>query len=97
MKRVLITLGAAFTLTACSLSTGILSAGPDTFSLTEKDSPILGGSIKAQQSATVEAQAYCQKQGRIFLAVNQNETAPRADVGSTGYSLMFKCLTPGTQ
>jgi len=82
-------------LAACSMSTGVLSIGPDTYSLTEKDAPILGGSIKAQQSAAADAQAYCQKQGRVFVAVTQTETAPRADFGSTGYSLTFMCLMSG--
>lgn len=82
-------------LTACAASTGILPAGPDTYAVTAKFAPIRGGSLAAQPEALSEAQTFCQSQGRVFVAVQMGETAPKADVGSTGYQIVFKCLPPG--
>jgi hypothetical protein len=79
----------------CAASTGILPAGPDTYAVTAKFAPIRGGSLAAQPEALAEAQTFCQNQGRVFLAVQMGETAPRAEFGSTGYQIVFKCLAAG--
>jgi hypothetical protein len=55
---------------ACAVSTGILPAGPDTYTVTERRSPVLGGSVEAQKVATLEANDYCAKQGRVFQPMN---------------------------
>jgi hypothetical protein len=81
-------------LAACAGSTGVLPAGPDTYAVTAKFAPIRGGSLAAQPEALAEAQGYCQNQARIFLPVQMGETAPRAEFGSTGYQIVFKCLLP---
>src|SRR5260370_30339622 len=58
---------AAASLFGCQMGTGILRAGPDTYTLTEHAAPILGGSTTAQQTALTKANAYCAQQGRQFL------------------------------
>jgi hypothetical protein len=94
MKQLAIAAGAA-ALTACSMGTGILPAGPDTYTVTERRAPVLGGSTTAQQSAMTEANAFCAQQGRQFLPVDM-ATPPSANpYGTTGYSVTFRCLLPG--
>ena len=65
-------------LTACSMGTGILPAGPDTYTVTERRAPVLGGSTTAQQAAMTEANAFCAQQGRQFLPVDM-VTPPSAN------------------
>jgi hypothetical protein len=48
-----------FMLFACSQGTGILPAGPDTYTVTEHRAPILGGASEAQRVALTEANDYC--------------------------------------
>jgi hypothetical protein len=92
--RLLASAGLGAALAGCAASTGILPAGPDTYAVTAKFAPIRGGSLAAQPEALAEAQSYCQNQARVFLPVQMGETAPRADFGSTGYQIVFKCLPP---
>jgi len=54
---------AAASLFGCQMGTGILPAGPDTYTLTERAAPILGGSTTAQQTALTKANAHCAQQG----------------------------------
>jgi hypothetical protein len=46
-------------LAACTTSTGVIPAGPNTYALTVRVSPIAGGSMAAQPKALATAQAYC--------------------------------------
>ena len=66
MRYVLMTV-AAFAITGCAASSGILPAGPNTYIVTERFAPIRGGSGEAQRTALTEANAYCAGQGRQFL------------------------------
>jgi hypothetical protein len=52
------------------MGTGILPAGPDTYMVTERRAPVLGGSTAAQQAGMTEANAYCAQQGKQFLPVD---------------------------
>jgi hypothetical protein len=91
----LATVAAAAVLTACSMGTGILPAGPDTYTVTERRAPVLGGSTTAQQAAMTEANAFCAQQGRQFLPVDM-ATPPSANpYGTTSYSVTFRCLLAG--
>jgi hypothetical protein len=83
-------------LTACSMGTGILPAGPDTYTVTERRAPVLGGSTTAQQAAMTEANAFCAQQGRQFLPVDTVALASISNpYGTTGYSVTFRCLLAG--
>jgi hypothetical protein len=82
-------------LCACAWSTGILPAGLNTYTVSERYAPVRGGSTTAQQVAMTEANAFCAQQGRLFLPVN---TAIPFDLnmwGTTGYQVTFRCLLPG--
>lgn len=93
MKRTLLVVVAGC-LVGCQMGTGILPAGPNTYTLTKKVAPILGGSMTAQKQALTEANAYCTQQGRQF-APAQMGAAPSANpYGPTDYTVTFRCLLP---
>ena len=82
-------------LAGCQISSGVLPAGPNTYTLTERASPILGGSMTAQRTALEKANAYCKSQGREMMPLGLNELRglnnPEAQ---TGYTATFRCLLP---
>jgi hypothetical protein len=78
---------ATLCLTACAASTGILPAGPDTYTVTEAYAPVRGGSTTAKQVALPEANQFCEERGRKFLPMNMSE-------GPTKYTVTFRCLLP---
>jgi hypothetical protein len=89
----MVTLGAA--LGGCATSTGILPAGPDTYTISERYSPIRGGSDEAQRDVLTKANEYCSQQGRQFVPNNMGQTAGMMNQNTTtGYSTTFKCLLP---
>jgi len=78
-------------LTACSQGTGILPAGPDTYTVTKHRAPVLGGAKEAQRVAMTEANDYCVQSGRKFFPLNMAEQAA-VPAGGPGYSVTFRCL-----
>lgn len=79
----------------CASSTGILPAGPDTYTLSEKFAPVRGGSDEAQRSALTKANEYCTQQGKVFVPNNMGQAGDLANpYGPTGYTVTFKCLLP---
>ena len=96
MNKLLATVAATAVLSACAMGTGILPAGPDTYTVTERRAPVLGGSTSAQQAAMTEANAFCAQQGRQFLPVDVVTLASISNpYGTTGYSVTFRCLLAG--
>jgi hypothetical protein len=80
---------------ACASSTGVLPAGPDTYTITEKYAPVRGGAVEAERQSLSEADAFCAQQGRKFVPVNMNDVAnPANPNGATGYTVTFRCLAP---
>ena len=86
---------AALTLAGCASSTGILPAGPDTYTMSEKFAPIRGGGDEAERDTLTKADKYCADMGRVFVPNNmgQNNLANNP-YGPTGYTLTFRCLLP---
>jgi hypothetical protein len=82
-------------LTGCAASTGILPAGPDTYTVTERFAPIRGGATTAEQTALTEANAYYANLGRQFIATNMVTPSSANPWGPTSYSVTFRCLMPG--
>ena len=76
-------------------STGILPAGPDTYTVTARNEGIFGGSAQAQQAALAEATQYCQRQNLVFVSATTNQVSGVTTPTWTGYTLTFRCL-PGT-
>jgi hypothetical protein len=89
----IVALGAA--LGGCASSTGILPAGPDTYTLSERFAPVRGGGDEAQRDALMKANEFCIQQGRQFVPNNMGQAGNLANpYGPTGYAVTFKCLLP---
>jgi hypothetical protein len=80
-------------LTGCASSTGILPAGPDTYTLSEKFAVVRGGGDEAERVALTKANDYCAQQNRQFVPSNMGQTGNFASP-PTGYTVTFKCLPP---
>jgi hypothetical protein len=78
---------AVLLLCACASSTGILPAGPDTYTITERLAPIRGGGDAAQADALTKADQFCAEKGRQFVpALMGNSVGPP----NTGYTVTFQ-------
>ena len=74
-------------------STGILPAGPNTYTVSETVAPIQGGGAEAQRRAITEANAYCGKMDKVFVPDNMSQGGNLANqYGPTGYNVTFRCL-----
>jgi hypothetical protein len=82
----------ATALSGCAMSSGILPAGPDAYTVTERFAPIRGGATTAQQTALTEANSFCAEQGRQFTPLDMKELASANLYGSTSYAVTFRCL-----
>lgn len=95
MRYLFLLLGSAAVLVGCASSTGILPAGPDTYTLSEKFAPVRGGGDEAQRVALTEANEFCAKQGRQFVPAMMGQSGALTNpYGPTGYTVTFKCLLP---
>jgi hypothetical protein len=93
--RVLGVLALCALLAACASSTGILPAGPDTYTLSERFAPVRGGGDEAQRDALTKANDFCAQQSRVFVPNNMGAAGNLANPnGPTGYSVTFRCLPP---
>jgi hypothetical protein len=91
--RGLIMVMACAALGGCASSTGILPAGPDTYTISERFAPVRGGGNEAERDALTKANEYCQQQGRVFVPNNMGQSGNLAHpYGATGYTVTFKCL-----
>jgi hypothetical protein len=79
---------------ACAASTGVLPAGPDTYTITEKFSPLRGGSTEAKRAALTKASDFCAEKGRVFAPSIMREGGYNPQYGNTGYMVTFRCLPP---
>lgn len=85
----------AMLLAGCASSTGILPAGPDTYTLSEKFAPVRGGGDEAQRVALTKANEFCTEKGRTFVPAMMGQSGAMANpYGPTGYTVTFKCLLP---
>jgi hypothetical protein len=94
MRAVMIATALALGACTTSRSTGILPAGPDTYTLTERFAPIVGGRDEAERQALTKADAFCTEKGRKFVPSNMGQAGNLANVNgpTTGYAVTFKCL-----
>jgi hypothetical protein len=79
---------------ACANSTGVLPAGPDTYTITEKFAPVRGGSTEAKRVALTKANDFCTEKGRVFVPSIMRESGDETQYGRTGYLVTFRCLPP---
>jgi hypothetical protein len=79
----------------CAHSTGILPAGPDTYTISERVAPLRGGGAEAERSALTQASDFCAQQGRQFVPNNMGQSGNLTNPsGPTGYTVTFRCLLP---
>src|SRR5476651_1031840 len=82
-------------LAGCASSTGILPAGPDTYTLSERFAPIRGGGDEAQREALTKANNFCAEKGRVFVPATMGQAGALYNpYGPTGYTVTFRCLLP---
>jgi hypothetical protein len=91
MRYALLT-AALFVVVACTTSTGVMPAGPNSYALTVRVSPIAGGSMAAQPKALAAAQAYCQTQGREMMLTSSEVVNERQAATPPEYGITFRCL-----
>jgi hypothetical protein len=94
MRRFSIAIIITVLLVGCTTSTGVIPAGPNSYVLTVRMSPIMGGAMAAQPVALERASDYCQGQGRDMMLVNSQVIAEREAVTPPQYSITFRCLLP---
>jgi hypothetical protein len=80
-------------LAGCATSTGVLPAGPDTYTISEKYAPVLGGGDEAEKDTLTKANDFCTQKGLMFVPSNMGQSGGYAPAsGRNGYSVTFKCL-----
>ena len=94
MRYSIVIVSATLSLTGC-VSTGILPAGPNTYTVTESVDPMLGGSVAAQKRSLTAANAFCLEKGREFLPLEMFAPRSASPYGPTDYSVTFRCLPAG--
>ena len=83
MRAFLLVVAIAIMLGGCGSSRGILPAGPDTYTLTERYAAIRGGGNEAARDALLKAHDFCTTMGRKFVPGNVDQA-----------TVTFKCLLP---
>ena len=73
-------------------STGILPAGPDTYTITERMTVLLGGSDVAERDAVTKASDFCTQKGLEYVPNNMN-TTPGNPSNFPSYTVTFQCLS----
>jgi hypothetical protein len=79
----------------CGTTTGIRTIGPDIYVVSEMRAPVLGGGPEAQRVVLVEATAFCQQQGRVFVPLDlRPDGDPYTPYYPTAFDATFRCAPP---
>jgi hypothetical protein len=88
-------LSATLLLASCAVSVGVQPAGPDSFIVSERRAPVLGGGPEAERVALAEATQFCQQTGRIFTPIAMGPSGnPYGAYGPTTFTATFRCRQP---
>jgi hypothetical protein len=80
---------------ACAVSFGVVPVGPDSFAVSERRAPVLGGGPEARRAALAEANDFCAAQGRAFVPLAMGPFGnPYSAYGPSGFTATFRCLPP---
>ena len=75
-------------LTGCGFSSGLVTVGPETYTLVEERSPVLGGGLEADRVVRTEAGSLCLRQGRVGRILDLRPAGdPFTIYYPTGYAL----------
>jgi putative hemolysin len=81
--------------TGSSASAAAVSAGPDTYTMSEHFAPVGIDSAEVERDTLYKAEQYCAQRGRQFAQVNKNLSGNLANpYGPTDFTVTFKCLAP---
>jgi hypothetical protein len=92
MKKVTIYIAIAAILSSCASSSGVLTTGPDTYTISTSASPGRGGVPEAIRMAYQEAGAECTRQGREILVLDEKSSSPTWTEGMAKATVQFRCL-----
>jgi hypothetical protein len=90
--KLVITISAAFILTACSSSSGVIKTGPDSFTISTSASPGKGGVPAAKRIAYQEAGEECaRRNGMEVITLSEKASTPTWTEGMANMELNFRC------
>jgi hypothetical protein len=93
MRIYIFTVLAVVGLTGCSLTSGIVPIGPNTYVLSEMRAPVRGGGAEAQRVVLAEADGFCRRQGRDLVMLDlRPDGDPRVRDWPTQFDATFQCL-----
>ena len=96
MKTILLVI--TLSITGCATSTGVIPAGPDTYTITT-DSRV-GGVSAIKKKGIQDAKAYCASSGKKLRTVRPPTLSTQKNFfgnENTTYTLTFRCLTTGDE
>ncbi len=94
MRIYLFTLVAGILLAGCSLTSGVVPIGPNTYVLSELRAPVRGGGAAAQRAVLAESDGFCRLQGRDMVMLELRPGGdPRVEEWPTQFDATFQCLT----
>ncbi len=93
MRIYVLILLAGIGLEGCSLTSGIVPIGPNTYVLSEMRAPVRGGGAEAQRVVLAEADGFCRQQGRNLVMLDlRPDGDPRVREWPTQFDATFQCL-----
>ena len=92
MTKVTIYIAITVILSSCASSSGVLTMGPDTYSISTSASPGRGGIPEAIRMAYQEAGTECTRQGREILILKEKSSSPTWTEGMANATVQFRCL-----
>jgi len=83
-------------LSGCAVSVGVVPVGPDTYMVSERRAPVLGGGPEAQRVALLEANEFCRQHGGVFAPLAMGPVGNAYSLyGPSGFTTTFRCSPPG--
>jgi hypothetical protein len=74
-----------FATASCTETSGVLQAGPDTYTISASARPVRGGAVGAQNAAISEATEFCAKDGKEMVVTHIESKGLQAQV-------TFRCV-----
>jgi hypothetical protein len=94
MSKVAISVFAIVLFSGCAQSSGVLTLGPDTYTVSVHAAPARGGESGARNLALSEANVHCQSQDREIMVTNLS-SGPSSHFPGGTVEVTFRCLERG--
>lgn len=92
VRNLLFCAASAMLMSGCASSSGVVKAGPDTYSISTSASPGRGGIPAAKKLAFDEANKACAALGREIFLLSEKAASPTWTEGMANFELYFRCL-----